>query len=329
MRSKGGIEFPDTKKDPTGAERRAVECVVDALNGLGVETVVLNDFTHADFLVRFNNRVDRWFQIQVKTSARLYKNGWGFGKCNQYPGMLIALVAITDDLGWIVGGNYAAAQKQMMRISRGRRCKHNSHIIEASGYCNIAQGLLAMIFRQLRQLTTCTELAARSHLGNPKHTIEFEGIMQWVKHVAEPSGYRFQFPRGQALSYDGECFKDGQLLRVQFKTATPAEYSGFNVSFWRQGGRVNGRNTTKPYVVGDADLYVVIRIEGCNMDVWTFDEATLAGNNPNSTFYVASTDGIGGKKSFAVHVPEAIATKFPSAKNNMLWTRSAHVRYEI
>ena len=328
MLSKSGIEFPDVKKNPTGVERCAVKCIVDELkNGFDVEVVILNDFTHADFIVRIDDNENGWFQIQVKTTTHSSANGWGFHSCNQYPGMVLILVAVLEDLAWITDGSYAATQKQHLRISRGNRCKHKDFIIEAQGYRNIAINLIAAIHKRRHQLSTCSELSARSHLKNPKHAIEFNGIMLWIKHVAEPNGYHFRFPNGQGLSHDGECFKNGQMYRIQFKTATPAEYCGFNVTFWRQGGLVDGKNTTKPYKVGDADLYIVIRAESGHLDVWTFNENTLAGNNPNATFYIASAEGVGGKKSFAVHLPEKMSSKVPAPKNQMIWTRSAHVRY--
>tara|TARA_B110001450_G_scaffold253428_1_gene276853 strand:+ start:681 stop:1682 length:1002 start_codon:yes stop_codon:yes gene_type:complete len=326
MKSRGGNVFPDPAVDPTGMEYNAMKLLKDALEPLCEEVVILNDFTKADMLLRLTDG-DEWYQIQVKTTSRFKANGWGFANTKSYNGMIMVFIAVLEDRGWLMTSSYASKQKSAIRISRGGHCKHHGNFLSARNYGEMAANVLKMISRH--SLRMVSQEDARFDLSNPLHRIEMEGIMQWKHHIADHQNFDFRWPQGQALPYDAEIrdCTGNHWQRIQFKTPTASEYSGFNVTLIKQAGRKEGKPTHKPCQVGDADWYVFVLVSDQWVDVWTFHESTLAGNNPNATPYITTATST-GKKSMGVHLQDPPVDRKPVARNGMLWTRDAHWRFE-
>ena len=95
-----------------------------------------------------------------------------------------------------------------------------------------------------------------------------------------------------------------------------------------QAGYVNGKPTHKPYSIGDADVYIGIKMREEYVDVWTFSEAVLAD--------YMSTELRPGKRRISIHLPadlsnERVNDGFSKSKggplNKTLWTRQHHKRY--
>ena len=318
-------------------EATVVRQLKDVLHLHGVEVLVLNDYTHADVLIRpLGNDADSWLPLQVKTTCgprpprRDCKTTiWRFSNVKGYTGMPVLCCVVSCGRRWLADGAIFTANDA--DFSSGS--KYTQQSIDVHNDAKLAAQLLEM--HSAIKFTNVDEWTARWDIKRETHRIEMQSIVLWLEHVCIPSSWTYRWPGGQGLSYDLEVSKDAgsSWERIQFKKAanhaTNVRASGYSLPLQHQAGYGDdGKPRHKPYSVGDADLYVCIRWDEAVVDVWTFEEAGLEG-------YLSSKTS-NGKPRISIHLPTTLTSEHvndgrPGSKggpiNNTVWTRKHHCRY--
>ena len=303
----------------------------------GIEVLVLNDYTHADVLIRpLGSDTDSWLPLQVKTTRgprppRPYCNVpiWRFCNVTGYTGMPVLCCVVACGRRWLADG-YIFTKRD---ADFSPNSKYARQSIDVSSDTKLADCLLQM--HTGSEFDNIAEWTARWDIKRETHRIEMQSIMLWLNHVCVPNNWTYRWPYGQGLPYDLEVktSADGTWKRIQFKTAAKhhpkARASGFSLPLQHQAGYgEDGKPRHKPYDIGDADMYVCIRWDECVVDVWTFEEADLDG-------YLSTETSI-GKPRISIHLPRSLTSEHvndgrPGSKggpvNKTVWTRNHHCRY--
>lgn len=315
-------------------ERQVCILLKDEAALFGFEVLILNDFTHADVLVRPQGVMhDRWLPLQVKTThgLRRYhthgKHSYRFSNMNTYQGMPILCASLEPPLRWMFDGSQIAATD--IDIKPGGRYDKISEKVDTP---EELASVIGKMYETEHFLKT-TEHHARWNIKRETHMKEMRVIHLWKTLVADARGWLFRWPNGQGATWDFEYSDDGGKTwrRVQMKTVqkgcAKARASGFHMPLTKQSGYVRGKPTHGPYSKGDADVYIGVHHTDTTFDFWTFLEEDIADRLVSS--------GCAGKCNMYVHLPshlsnervnDGVAKTKGGPPNRSLWTRCHHSR---
>lgn len=296
-----------------------------------IELLILNDFTRADVLARFNSSSqDEWLPIQVKTTHGLRRQrgqAFRFSNMRGYTGMAVLCISVDPERRWIFDGSVFYT-KNIDILPGGKYDKLGKS-------CDSDEQLAVLIAEMLASNTfaTTTEKQARWDIARETHRKEMLTIDAWKTKVADVNGWSFRWPEEQAGAYDFLVSKDCERTwsRVQIKTVQkrPAymNATGYLMPLTKQAGYVNGKPTHKPYDAGDADIFVGVLLSNTTVDFWTFPAEVIS-----DRFCTATQKGF---CNMSVALPPQLSEEQPNdgtqksragAKNRSLWTREFHVR---
>ena len=323
--------------DNCNLEARMVKQLQTKLLAHGIEVLILNDFTHADFLIRpLADTTDAWLPVQLKTTHGLkirkdaHNDRWRFSNMKGYDGMPVLCCVESSAHRWIANGSIFKAKDVDMTI--GNKYDTASTRVDDDEF--LSSILVSMLTSGEYSLTT--EWAARWDIRRETHLVEMQSIVLWLEHVCLPNGWQYTWPDGQGLEYDMAICKPNSIdwKRVQFKTVKSnreigVRAAGFTMGLHHQAGyNESGKPTHKPYHVGAADLYVGMRWDDQFFDVWTFNEDDMGDRLASETSK--------GKTRMSVLLPVSMTDEHvndgrPGSKggppNQAIWTRQHHVRY--
>ena len=284
--------------------------------------VILNDFTHADCLVR---RALSYMQVQAKTTATKVKgeNGYLFGHVRGYLGMLVVFWVVDLQRAWIFDGTWLDAREGKTQ---------NYHLTPGSQKTETVDGCLAKNLTMDAMLTylfesdlkphiqLTTEDAARANIKSIKHQKEYFAIQQFMR--AFPGTY--EWPRKQGDVFDLLRIVNDVQIRQQLKSCYPlAMQAGLYCPHLGKaaGKDLDGKRLYTCYAPDDANEYVFH---------W-FDEATSTWHFwiiPSSAmkdrgFFTKTT----GKESLHLYGPEGVGKQpNPNARTKAdTWTREFYI----
>ena len=280
--------------------------------------VVLNDFTHADCLIR---RALSYLQVQAKTTATKMKgqNGYLFSKVRGYPGMLVVFWVVDLQRAWIFDGTWLDARKGKTQNYYVTPGSQKSETVDGCLATNLTMdAMLTYLFESdlKPHIQLTTEDAARANIKGLNHQKEFFAIQQF--HRAFPGTY--EWPRKQGDVFDLVRVVEDVQIRQQHKSCC---LNGNAAGLYcpslgkNAGADLDGKQLDTCYAPDDADEYVFH---------W-FDEATSTSHFwiiPSSAmkdhgFFTKTT----GCETITLYGPEGVGKQpNPNARTKAdTWTR--------
>jgi len=315
--------------------------LVELCAAVGLEAIVLNDFTRADLIVRPTGQADDlWVGIQLKTTRShvIQKPScWQFDHIKGYKAlMVICVVCNNPERNWIFDGDYLhSIVPENLCISAGGKYDHTA----------LAHGSLQTILDRLKVLVgdmasssgvaAMSERTFRTDFLSEGHAKEFRLFELFDDCVAAPRGWTTKWPPGASLTYDKLITfdKESTWKRAQFKSVSRRGAS----SGMRGKLTKKVHKKTCPYDYDDADLYVFLLCDpgAGHMDVWMLSRDLLVENGRHLT-----VDCVEGTGYITLHLPEELlgtTDVVPQRKINggggrvsqSLWTAGNHMRVQI
>jgi len=331
----------DSEVDNCGLEHKASQRLVEDLDDVGIDGIVLNDFTRADIVVRSRSCTGHlWMKVQVKvTRSHVSKkpNVWQHDHIKGYKGMLVVcLVDDDEDRVWLFDGSYLDGIKppnvgitpggkhEKAALSYGSRksvllkiaeCYQLSHYWASRVVCSPAiasPSTPSLTWTPSETFGIVPFEDCETDFVSDAHAKEFKLISSWTSTVAHPRGWFVDDAGGSSLVYDKMISKDGgnKWLKIQFKSTSPREgMSGFRGKLSKSAGMLGtSKKQRRPYASGDADEYIFIHhcaLRGI-LDVWTIGEAELDGSHPGRTQCI--TNGkVSGTGTINLHLQQDVA----------------------
>jgi hypothetical protein len=155
---------------------------------IGIEVLILNEFTTPDVIARVCGTADLWVPIQLKTCShpsRRRDGAYELNKVNGYDSMPIVAFCKSDEKLWLFDGGYFGKQVNVCVTLRGKHDKRTS-------FCKIAEYIKST-------QPSVTELQAREWMRSANHLEEYRRMMKWKPHFLLQRGSVFSFPDGQNL----------------------------------------------------------------------------------------------------------------------------------
>ena len=302
-------------------ERDYTECLVEEAGG---RSVVLNDFTVADWLLDVRDGDERFGSVQVKVTqkaiVRTSKKGngskrWQFAidskEGAKYAGMLVVCYAIDLGIAWIFHGN-DLANKSHIWITEGGKWDQKA-LAKVDGPRAVVAFLREQYGKHAEGLVRTTEEEARNAFASESHRKEKEAIDLY--EACFP--YEYEWPREQGSHVDR--IERGPTVgcvgpvdaRLQHKLAHPAGV-GFQCTLQVKGGMQNGKQLTGPYPKDAFDFLVVTAVDEGKAHFWRIPMAALEAN------------GCLDAMNIIVHLPEGVGRR-ANASNTSLWTREYYL----
>ena len=339
MRSESKLDM-----DNCGLEYGVNATLVKLCAAVGIDAIVMNDFTRSDLIVRRKGRPDGcWVGIQLKTTrSHVSKKPscWQFDNIKGYQSMLVVCVVCNDpNQNWIFSGDYLnTLVPENLCISAGG--KYDSAALAHGTIEEIVNHLEVLVDGCLETgsvVTPTTEYAHRTDFLSGGHAKEFRLFELFDQFVAGPKGWETKWPAGASLTYDKLITFDAgrSWHRAQFKSVSPRRAtSGMRGKLTKKVHK-----KTQPYDYDDADLFVFLycnQEEAC-MDVWMLSNDMLIekGRHLNVGNVVEGTGYI------TLHVPDAMLGAGDAAPfrnkptgnggrvSKSLWTENEHMRVQI
>ena len=301
-------------------EREYTERLVEEAGG---RSVVLNDFTLADWLLDVCDGDERFGNVQVKVTEKAYvnprsKNGkkqWRFAihskEGAKYAGMLVVCYAMDVGIAWIFHGD-DLANKTDIAITEGGTWERMA-LAKGLGPRAVVAFLREQFGKHAEGLVRTTEEEARNAFARETHRKEKEAIDLYEAIFP----YEYEWPREQGSHVDR--IERGPTVgcvgpvdaRLQHKSAKPTGV-GFQCSLEVKAGRQNGKRLTGPYPKDAFDFLVVTAAHEGNAHFWRIPWAALEDN------------GCLEAMNITVHLPEGVGRRAMS-NNTSLWTREFYL----
>jgi hypothetical protein len=332
---------------------------------LGVEAIILNDFTRADIIARCKGSANKWLRIQLKTTRSHVigkPNCWQFDHVKSYSDMVVVcLVGDDNDRCWLYDGVYLDTIKpeNVVITPLGKHevaaLKHGSRDVVTRAIlsmCLVIKGESNLEFCKMFVekstsapfLKAWSEFDCRMDFASTAHAREYELIAMFKTRVCDVTGWLVKWPSGQSLPYDIVMSQDcgASWLRVQVKSTSARKVSsGFRGKLSKSAGMHDGTKKRRPYSIGDADAYVFLRHvqtgDEHTLDVWGFLEKELDGSEHSCTHISSPTKT--GSGYITLHLPHHLLGSKDLKPCTMIcgnggsvsknrWTAQNHKRFE-
>ena len=302
-------------------ERDYTERLVEEAGG---RSVVLNDFTLADWLLDVCDGDERFGNVQVKVTQKaiVYTDKKGNGKKQwrfnihskegaKYAGMLVVCHAMDLGIAWIFHGN-DLANKDHVVITEGGKWDRNA-LAKVDGPQDVVAFLREQFGKHAEGLVRTTEEEARNAFASEDHRKEKEAIDLYEAIFP----YEYEWPREQGSHVDR--IERGPTVgcvgpvdaRLQHKLAQPNGV-GFQCTLRVMAGKQNGKELTGPYPKDAFDFLVVTAADDDEAHFWRIPMAALEAH------------GCLEAMKIRVHLPEGLGRK-AYANNTSLWTREYYL----
>ena len=303
-------------------ERDYTERLVEEAGG---RSVVLNDFTLADWLLDVRDGDERFGNVQVKVTQKAIvhtdKKGNGTKKWQfaihskegaKYANMPVVCYAMDVGIAYIFHGN-DLANKTHITITEGNKWERKALAKVDSGPRSVVAFLREQFGKHAEGLVRTTEEEARNAFARETHRKEKEAIDLYEALFP----YEYEWPREQGSHVDR--IERGPTVgcvgpvdaRLQHKLANP-QGVGFQCTLHVMAGSQNGKRLTGPYPKDAFDFLVVTAAHESNAHFWRIPIAALEANRCLEAMNIT------------VHLPEGVGRR-AIANNTSLWTREYYL----
>ena len=296
-------------------EREYTERLVEEA---GRRSVVLNDFTLADWLLDVGDGDERFGNVQVKVTqkaiVRTDRKGNGSKRWNfhinseegaKYAAMLVVCYAIDLGIAWIFHGN-DLANVSTITITEGGKWDQKALAKVDGGPRAVVAFLREQYGKHAEGLVRTTEEEARNAFLSERHRKEKEAIDLYEAFFP----YEYEWPREQGSHFDR--IERGPVdARLQHKLAQPSGV-GFQCPLQVWAGAQNGKRFKGPYPKDAFDFLVVTAVDEGKAHFWRIPMAALEAN------------GCLEAMNITVHLPEGVGRR-AMATNTSLWTREYYL----
>ena len=187
-------------------ERDYTERLVEEAGG---RSVVLNDFTLADWLLDVGDSDERFGNVQVKVTEKAHvdpRNGikrWHFGNLEskesaKYAGMLVVCHAMDLGIAWIFHGDDLANIKTDITITEGGKWDQKA-LAKVDDLRAVVAFLREQFGKHAEGLVRTTEEEARNTFASETHRKEKEAIDLYEAIFP----YEYEWPRSRARTLTG------------------------------------------------------------------------------------------------------------------------------
>ena len=301
-------------------EREYTERLVEEAGG---RSVVLNDFTLADWLLDVGDGDERFGNVQVKVTQKAYvdprsKNGkkyWNFNihskEGAKYAGMLVVCYAMDLGIAWIFHGDDLANMAHIVITENGKW--ERKALAKVDDPRAVVAFLREQFGKHAEGLVRTTEEEARNAFASEDHRKEKEAIDLYEAIFP----YEYEWPREQGSHVDR--IERGPTVgcvgpvdaRLQHKLAKPSGV-GFQCTLHVHAGSQNGKQLRGPYPKDAFDFLVVTAADEGNAHFWRIPIAALEAH------------GCLEAMNITVHLPEGVGRR-ASSDNTSLWTREYYL----
>ena len=302
-------------------EREYTERLVEEAGG---RSVVLNDFTLADWLLDVCDGDERFGNVQNKVTQKAIvdprskncKKTWNFTidskEGAKYAGMFVVCYAMDVGIAWIFHGNDLANVDQI-RITEGGKWDQKALAKVDGGPRDVVAFLREQYGKHAEGLVRTTEEEARNAFACESHRKEKEAIDLYEAFFP----YVYEWPREQGSHVDR--IERGPTVgcvgpvdaRLQHKLAYPHGV-GFQCTLYVCAGSQNGKPFKGPYPEDAFDFLVVTAVDEGNAHFWRIPMAALVAHRCLDAMKIV------------VHLPEGLGRK-AIANNTSLWTREYYL----
>ena len=259
----------------------------------GIELIILNDGTRADFLLQRSDGL--FLQVQLKTTNGPLKNQnncWEFTHVLGYTRMPVLCWRIDQQSGWLYDGAVLDERgTEGLKVTPGF---DNEKKAMHKGAFNLDE-ICKFLVKTMHKFPGVDRISASwDFCGEAITTFKERISLEIWKICFDPEA---TFPNDQNGSYD--LLSEGK--RLQFKTASRRleNRRRLKVTFYKYGGRVDGKKKNQPYTSGSFDAAVVMFIDWklYKIHIWKIPEDILIKNN------LLKTENCKGKQGFDVYIP--------------------------
>ncbi len=303
-------------------ERDYTERLVEEAGG---RSVVLNDFTLADWLLDVRDGDERFGNVQVKVTQKAIvytdkkgngKKYWNFNihskEGAKYAGMPVVCHAMDLGIAWIFHGD-DLANKTHITITEGNTWDQKALAKVDGGPRSVVAFLREQFGKHAEGLVRTTEEEARNTFASEDHRKEKEAIDLYEAFFP----YEYEWPREQGSHVDR--IERGPTVgcvgpvdaRLQHKSAQPNGV-GFGCTLQVKAGSQNGKQFKGPYPDDAFDFLVVTVAHEGNAHFWRIPMAALLAHRCLEAM------------SITVHLPEGVGRRARS-DNTSLWTREYYL----